>query len=587
MVAKVEIGSETMVDGSGFSVINETAIPTDRVMEALQQQHPEMALMVDWSNNVQKRAGGIFERDRFLTPKSIFSQFETALDASESDDVVSGVLETTESLAFSNISIECEDEDEEDIWNQIIEDLDLYTRTREMWRELFMVSQFYVATYWAKKDYKVRGKTSSGNKKRKSFTGIRVPVAISILDPLKVVPVGNFLFGQEKLAYIADRGEARNFDSFLAGTNSSDLVVAQLLKGRYEADKEEKKYLQQVTGRNVDYLFELNPNNVWRHTSTRPAYQRFATVRMKSVFELLDMKQQLRQADRSHLIGNTNFIVLVKKGSDQQPARPAEIQSLANQVKMASRVPVIVGDHRIEVEIVTPKMDFTLIPEKYNTLDARITARLFQILMTGNYSAGAKGDDSIKLARVVARGMEARRNMIGQAFFRNVLMQTMKSNKEHFTSVPQLHFHPKRIALDFDPNVLAFYQELRDRGDLSRETILSEMDIDQDQEFRRRQREKERYDETFKPPMAMLLPGAEGGPPAPPPPPVAPGTPKPGGATGGNTGKTGSTGKNPAAKTGGRSGGRKGGMNTTSPTTKPPRGPAKSQLEDSTEEDDE
>jgi len=578
-------GSETMVDrDTGVQVINETAIPTEAAMGALAQQHPELALLVNWSNNIQQRAGGIFERDRYLTPASIFHQFRTALDAAETDDVVSGVLETTESLAFTDISIECEDEDEEDIWNQILDDIDIYTRTLEMWRELFIVSQFYVATYWVKKDYKVRGKTSSGNKKRKSFSGIKVPGAISILDPLKVVPVGNFLFGQEQLAYIADRSEAKNFDQFLAGTNSSDMVVAQLLQGRYNPDQEEKKYLSSITQRNMDHLFLLNPNNVWRHTATKPAYLRFATLRMKSIFELLDLKQQLRQADRAHLIGNTNFIVLVKKGSDAFPAKSDEVTSLANQVKMAARVPVIVGDHRIDVEIITPKMDSTLIPEKYNALDARITARLFQILMTGNYAAGASGDDSIKLARVVARGMEARRNMIGSSFLKNVLMPTFKANSE-FTSVPQLHFHPKRIALDFDPNVLNYYQELRDRGDLSRETILSEMDIDQEQESRRRVREKEKYDSIFKPPMAMLLPGAEGGPPAPPPPPTPVGVPGPGGATGGNTGKPGSTGKNPAAKTGGRAGGRKGGSNRDSFKSGPPRGANKAELEVSDFED--
>ncbi len=571
------VGSEILVDRDGTQIINETTIANEEVLSALREQHPELHALVSWSNNIQNRAGGIFERDRYLTPPEIFKQFKTALDAAESDDIVSGVLETTESLAFNNVRIECEDEDEEDIWNQILEDLDFYTRAREMWRELFIVSQFYVAVFWTKKTYKVRGKTTSGNKKRKSFVNIKVPGAISILDPLKVVPVGNFLFGQEQLAYIADRGEAKSFDDVLAGNNSSDLVVAQLLQGKYTPDKEEKKYLAEITGKNVDNLYLLNPKSVWRHTATRPSYQRFATVRMKSVFELLDIKQQLRQSDRAHLLGNTNFIVLVKKGSDAMPAKASEVQNLANQVKMAAKVPVIVGDHRIDVEIVTPKMDFTLIPEKYNTLDARLTARLFQILMTGNYSSGTKGDDSIKLARVVARGMEARRTMIGQAFLKNVLLHVLKDNKDVFTSTPQMHFQPRRIALDFDPNVLNFYQELRDRGDLSRETLLSEMDIDQEEEARRRQREQVLYDKTFKPPMAMLEPGAPGGPPAAPQPEPAPT------GVGGNTGKPGNTGKTPGGKSSGRSGGRKGGTNGTSFTTKPPRGPAKAELQEEEE----
>jgi len=574
------VGSEILADSAGTRIINETTIADEDVMNAFNVQHPELSALVAWSSNIQSRAGGIFERDRYLTPKCIFKQFETALDAAETDDVVSGVVETTESLAFSNITIESDEEDEEDIWNQILEDLDFYTRAREMWRELFVVSQVYVAVYWIRKDYKVRGKTTSGNKKRKSFNNLLVPGAVSILDPLKVVPVGNFLFGKEQLAYIADRAEARSFDDFIAGENSSDLIIAQLLQGKYNPSREEKKYLAEITGKNVDNLYLLNPKSVWRHTATRPAYQRFATLRMKSVFELLDLKQQLRQSDRASLIGNTNFIILVKKGTDQMPAKQGEVNLLGNQVKMAAKVPVIVSDHRVEIEIITPKMDFTLTPEKYNTLDARITSRLFQILMTGNYSAGAKGDDSIKLARVVARGMESRRNMIGQAFLKNVLLQTLKDNKE-FTSVPQMHFHPRRIALDFDANVLAFYQELRDRGDLSRETILAEMDIDQGEEARRRDREKELYDKTFKPPMAMLAPGAEGGPPAPPTPVAAPES----GAVGGNTGRKGSTGKTPGGKTDGKSGGRKGGMNTTSPTTKPPRGPAKAELDEEGDEE--
>lgn len=43
---------------------------------------------------------------------------------------------------------------------------------------------------------------------------------------------------------------------------------------------------------------------------------------MKSIFELLDLKQQLRQMDRAHLIGGSNFIVLMTMGDkDHYPAR--------------------------------------------------------------------------------------------------------------------------------------------------------------------------------------------------------------------------------------------------------------------------
>lgn len=568
-------GSEIIYDPDFGSIVNEANISPDEARRAVHlaaEQDPAIASLVRWGTQASGRNGGIFQRDRYVTPDCIFDQFKVALDAAESDDVVSGVLESTEALAFNKMSIESINEDEEDIWNQIMDDMDLESRIREMWRELFTVSQFYAVIWWGKKDYKLRGKSEKGVQRKKGFNKLIVPKAISLLDPLKVVPVGNFLFGQEQLAYIANRNEAESFDEVLAGGNTTDLAVRAMITGRYHPDEAEKKYLKEITDANVDHLFLLNPKNVFRHTLTRPAYQRFATVRMKSVFELLDMKQQLRQMDRAHLVGGTNFIILVKKGSDSLPAKPAEVSALAGQVRAASRVPVIVGDHRIEVEIVTPKMDNTLKPERYNAIDARISARLYQIFMTGNYAAGAKGDDSIKLARVVARGLESRRHMLRTAIENEILKETFERN-EDLTEIPQLVFHPKRISLEFDAHVLTYLQDLRDRGDLSRETLLSEIDINQSDEARKREKEDKRFDKVFKP-VSVPFSGAN---------PVGqPGKEdeeeqKP--ATGpGNT-------KGAGRRGGGNNNG--GGTNRNSHKSNPGRGPAKSELEESVSEDDE
>ena len=548
-------GSEIMVDPDlGTVVLNDTDVSTDAVFSALSEQHPELAALTRWGQQITggARTGGLFERDRFVTPNKIFEQFQVAFDAAQTDDVVSGILETTEALAFNQAHIDCEDRDEEDFWNQVAEDLNLEERLREIWRELFIVSQCYVGVLWDRKDYRVRGKTRDGNKKRKEFKSMRVPVAMTILDPLKVVPVGNFLFGQERLAYVVDKVEAQSIDEVLAGPNTSDLAVGQLIDSRYEPGRHEASLIADYSGADTSNLFWLNPNRVFRMTSTRPDYQRFAEVRMKSVFELLDLKHQLRQMDRAHLIGGTNFIVLVKKGSDTMPAKQAEVNALAGQVRGAARVPVIVGDHRIEVEIVTPKTDQTLEPTRYNGLDARITARLYQMFMTGNFAAGAKGDDSLKLARIVAKGMESRRQMIGRSLEDQIFSRAFKLNEKKLTSEPVLNYIPRRISLEFDPNMTNFMMDLRDRGDISRETLLAEVDINQEDEARKREREEEDgYDEIFKPtevPFSGGGPGQPGGSPT--------GTPEGDGRAGG-----------------GNSGG--GGNNSKSGESGPARGPAK------------
>lgn len=180
---------------------------------------------------------------------------------------------------------------------------------------------------------------------------------------------------------------------------------------------------------------------------------------------------------------------------------------------------------------------------------------------TGNYAAGAKGDDSIKLARIVARGMETRRAMMAASIMKYIFRPCYEKNNQ-FTTEPKLSFHPKRIALDFDPNVLNFLQELRDRGDLSRDTILSELDIDQADEARKRRREKEAFDDVFEPPVTPVAPSPGGG--------------------GPTSNKTPSS--NPRAA--GRKGGRQGGTNRTSFNTKPPRGPAKEGTQKASDEAD-
>jgi hypothetical protein len=203
-------------------------------------------------------------------------------------------------------------------------------------------------------------------------------------------------------------------------------------------------------------------------------------------------------------------------------------------------------------------MDNTLKPERYNTLDARITARLYQIFMSGNYAAGTAGDDSIKLARVVARGMESRRLMIADSLCRNIWEKVMDRNKE-LTAEPELVFHPRRIALDFDPNYATYILDLRDRGDLSRDFVLTEIDVDQENEARKREREAKEFDKLFVPTNVPFSGD-----------PAGPGKQKmPTDGKPMNDPKA--AGRNGGGKTGG------GGMNRKSGMSQPGRGPSKAE----------
>lgn len=531
-------GTVLLDEHFGTAVINATDVDNTQVYEALGQQDRELFnALSQWVNSARPslsgyaaeglsvsggRNGSLVHRDRYLTPTNVFDQMRTAYAAIEQDDVVSGIAETTEALAFSSVSFFAEDEDDQDVYNQIAASIDLDSRLREMWRELFTVSQFYLAAWSAPQSFKVRGTTKDGNRRRKVIDCV-APKELTLLDPMKVVPVGISLFGQEQLAYRATVEESAKFDDIVGSGRIEDPIVRRLISGRYQVERSEERELAAL-GINIHNLWTLNPQNVFRHTLTRPGYQRFSPVRMRSVFPLLDLKEQLRQNERVFLLGGTNYIVLVTKGTDQHPALPAEITNLQSMVRTVAKVPILVGDHRLHVEIITPKMDQTLTPERWATLDSRITARLYQMFMLGS-TAGARTDDSTKLVKVIARGMESRRHMIRRALEKYVLTPLYENNDELHTA-PKLQFHPRAIALDFDAAWASFLFDLRTNNEISRETILSQFDLDQELEAEYRRRETELYDDIFRTQVAFSAPNpALPGQPPPPGAPVPPGVP--------------------------------------------------------------
>lgn len=502
-----------MVDPEfGTQVFNQSELPTSEIAQRGIVEHshqPLLAAISAWIGQTRGRSGGLFERDKYLSPDKIFDQMALAAAAVEDDDVVSNVVDTTESMVFSETAFYAEDEDEEDIYNQIAQDINLDARLREMWRELFTVSQFVCAIWWHTKTYKVRGTSKKGTKRKKEYT-VRVPKALTLLDPMKVIPVGSTMFNQEQLVYAADRIEQARFEKVQPG---EDPILDRLLMGKYPVPFEQRKWVSDLGGDiNPDNLWLLNPANVFRHTLTRSQYQRFAPVRMKTVFELLDLKRQLRQMDRAHLIGGTNFIVLITKGSDQLPAKPEEIAHLQASVRTVARVPVLVGDHRLSVEIVTPKLDNTLKPDRHNLLDAKIAARLYQMFVLGGSNGlAANNDDSLKLVKVLARGMESRRHMIKRTL-EEKLFSPMFDMNESLDTPPKLRFRPRTIDLGFDDKLAAFLLDLREAGEVSRETILAQFDLDQTDESRYIERERETFDKVFKTinPNNQGVPGAGG-----------------------------------------------------------------------------
>ena len=91
---------------NGIPVYNETGFSIKEISEALPQTGvPDelRAALQPWAtaNTAPSatRLGGVFERNRFLTPERVFEQMKVARMALD-DDVVGGAADLTESLAL-------------------------------------------------------------------------------------------------------------------------------------------------------------------------------------------------------------------------------------------------------------------------------------------------------------------------------------------------------------------------------------------------------------------------------------------------------------------------------------------------------
>jgi hypothetical protein len=156
---------------------------------------------------------------------------------------------------------------------------------------------------------------------------------------------------------------------------------------------------------------------------------------------------------------------------------------------------VIVSDQRLDIEIITPKLDMTLNADRYNMLDQRL---VLSALATFNLGAGgSRSETSLTQGRLIAKGMENRRNEIADDFVRQVVSRIVKQTAA-FTSSVRVGFTPKQITVDMDATIATMIQNARNTRDLSRQSYLEYLGFDERVEAEIVKWEREEMDDVFK-----------------------------------------------------------------------------------------
>lgn len=493
---------------AAVSWVNASGMNTDRIAPVMDRVARELA---HWVQSAKRNAPpSIFNRAGYVAPDNPYQQMEVAKKAVEHDDVVGGVADVAGGLIFQGAKWESTNADDADIFNQIARDLNLDGFLRQWFYEDYRYSQAVVGMWWGRRTYKVRGKTEHGNK-RKLSRDVATPVALTFLDPTKVVPLKPGAFGQDRLAWHATREE---YSAAVASQDGAfgDAVLRDFTIGPIKVSDSEASYLQSI-GIDPKRLLGLNPMAVFRICDTKMSYERFPSPRLKSVFPLLDLKQQLIEADRVSLVGAANFILLVRQGTKEDPALPEELDNLRENFKVIAKLPVVIGDHRLNIDIITPDQEYTLDSKKYDTLDQRIMARCLRALSVGTGDRSTA--TSSLLNRGIAASLETRRHMLK----RELEMQIARAIIEHpynadkFEDEPNLTFMPRRIMIDAEAAISQAVQALRNTKDLSRESTLEFFGFDQAVEALRREfEESSGLDDIFQTEVPFSGSGSDGDP---------------------------------------------------------------------------
>lgn len=499
MAMEIEVSSDITIAGRPMHFVNQTEgeISSDTIRDDPMMR--ELAANLSrWVDNAKAAAGrtSMFDRGAFTPPDNPYDEMRSARQAVKYDSIVSGVAEVTEAFAFQGIKWESPNADEADVFNQLSRDMNLDDVVRKMWREEYTYGQFVCAKLWGWQEYTVRGKTTNGNSRKKKYR-IWAPLQMRILDSCKVVPVGVGPLGGEGLAWQATQGEIGYYQHSYQG-DVLDPLMATFFQGQYEPTYEEAGQLGQL-GVDTSRLLVMNPEWVFRHTITKPDYNRFPDIRLKSIFRLLDLKQQLMQSDRVTLIGAANYILLIKKGEKDNPAQAEEIENLRTNYNYIAKLPVIISDHRLNIEIIAPKTDFVLNGDQYQTLDQRILNRLLGTLSSGSRTGG-RSETQDTLSATVGRVMENRRHMLKRTLELQVARAIVRhpKNRDVFETEPNLVYTPRNISLGYESGYTQALLALRTQREISRETILEFFGLDEATEAMRVEMEAEVYDDIFK-----------------------------------------------------------------------------------------
>lgn len=475
-------------------IVNETDLPDAVVQEAIQTHIEENASVLGIAEGqstfqMYSNQGGLLARPKFRTPANVIEEIVLARDIAERDDDVGLTMGMMQSVCFgAGMAHSHRDEVVEALFDKMAEHANLDSVWYELYREWLIAGQVNTVTAFTRNSFQFQPEGADRQRTRDVISP-----RIGVLPAENIRVVGNDLFGTGTLAFkpataTQERWLAELFDDRTSPARKAELrrkdpVMAATILGKmpepdampigFQQDNNDPAYGQD--------LYRLNPRMVARSTMAKGAWN-YPRPPLTRNFALLEAKRLLNLMDYALLQGGSNYLVVAKKGSDQKPAMQAEVDSLRDTIRRASRTGVLVGDHRLQVEIITPDLGELLSETKRGLIGRKLANALLRV-------PEADQDATAEFrTEVIQRVLEGDRRLLKRHVESNVYDEAATRNST-ITSRRASVWFPK-IILGGTQWFTDYVLKARDRGDISRHTAVEIAGFDYDSEVRKRKLEK-------------------------------------------------------------------------------------------------
>lgn len=213
---------------------------------------------------------------------------------------------------------------------------------------------------------KTAGAGEETGAKKNIWSKGHLPVNYTVLNPLLVNITGNLLF-----------------DKVSVTLRPPPELTELLAKPTSELTEEEKALIKALpsdlkAAAEGGGEYQLDSRLVGSVTYKKMPYERYARPRIFKIFDSLDYKRSLVQADLSTLDGITNYILKITIGNDDYPVvTQEELEAVSQLFNTSGKSFDVVWNHTLKVEkIVSPEIGAILGQEKYAQVNEDISAGL-------------------------------------------------------------------------------------------------------------------------------------------------------------------------------------------------------------------